>query len=52
MGIPYADYMALPGTRQWVNPEAPSLCKSDVIALYRLHGLIEAVAADAQVKRK
>ena len=51
MGISYEAYQALPGTRRWIDPEAPSLCKADVIALYRLHNLVEAVAADAQVKK-
>lgn len=50
MKMDYAEYMALPGTRRWIDLEAPSLCKCDVVALYRLHMLIEAVGADAQHK--
>lgn len=51
MGMTLADYEALPGTPDWINPAHPTLCKSDVIAWYRLSGRIPAVQQTAAAKK-
>ena len=47
LGIPLELYHALPGTREWIDEDAPiPLSKSCVIAQYRLRNLAEAVQHD------
>ena len=43
LGLSLEEYNSLPGTREWIEEGGPLLSKSDVIAIFRLKNLTEAV---------
>lgn len=45
--IPIAEWMIMPGTRQWIPPDG-GRCKCDILILYRMSNFIPAAASDAQ----
>lgn len=51
MGLTLAEYHALPGVPEWVDPDNPTLSKADVVAFYRLHSRIGVVQEDAAAKK-
>lgn len=49
-GLGVTEYETLPGDPVWCDDTYP-MSKAEVIALYRLHNLIDAVRNDAAVKK-
>lgn len=47
-GLSLKEYYSLPGSGEWVDPEGEiPLSKEDIVAAFRMDGLISAVAKDA-----
>lgn len=51
-GLPIAEWDALPGTPDWIDPERPSRTKSHMLILYRMNNAIPAAAQDAQIRKQ
>lgn len=51
-GLPIAEWDALPGTPDWIDPERPSRTKSHLLVLYRMSNVIPAAAQDAQIRQQ
>jgi hypothetical protein len=49
-GVSLAEFDAMPGVPDWCNEDRP-ISKSDVVAHYRLHMLIDAVRDDITVRK-
>ena len=49
-GLTKSEYDVLPGTRAWMT-ETDTLCKCDVLAVFRINQLIPLVFADAAARR-
>jgi hypothetical protein len=51
-GLSLEQYAALPGSPRWIDPDAPTLSKAEVLLLYRMAHSIDAVAQDAATPLK
>ena len=49
-GMSIAEWDALPGTRQWLDPETGGRSKCDLLILYRMSNFIPAASNDAQAR--
>ena len=50
MGLPYSDYVKLPGSLMWLGVDTP-LCKCDVIMWYRYQKMVPAALDDIASRR-
>lgn len=49
-GLSMAEWDALPGVPEWIDPERHARSKSHILVLYRMSNAIPAAANDAQAR--